>query len=144
GTASPVVKLQVAGSGAFTGRLAVGKTNALTALDVAGTISGSALTVMGNVGIGTASPSYPLHLEKDQNNETAMIVMNATDGTASQMGYIAGSDSSHQLLLEYVAPSHSITAWENKALIAATSQTSGLLFTSYGAGGTIGFQTGGT
>ncbi|MBI1812152.1 hypothetical protein HYR82_00005, partial [Candidatus Peregrinibacteria bacterium] len=68
GTASPKAKFVVVGSGAFTGsmsgntilvqsggyvrgRLAIGKTGALTALDVVGTISGSALTLLNPGGI---------------------------------------------------------------------------------------------
>ncbi|MBI1812782.1 tail fiber domain-containing protein, partial [Candidatus Peregrinibacteria bacterium] len=82
GTASPKAKFVVVGSGAFTesmsgntllvqsggyvrGRLAIGKTGALTALDVSGAISGALLTInagsnganyiLGNLGVGTVN-----------------------------------------------------------------------------------------
>jgi hypothetical protein len=59
GTSSPAVKLHVVGSGAITGRLAVGKTSALSALDVLGTISGSALVVNGGLTIRGLTYTFP-------------------------------------------------------------------------------------
>ncbi|TSC57286.1 MAG: putative membrane-anchored cell surface protein, partial [Candidatus Peregrinibacteria bacterium Greene0416_19] len=56
------------------GNLSIGKTGAgLSKLDVVGTISGSALAINGNAGIGTSSPSFPLHVKASTNNENTVF-----------------------------------------------------------------------
>ncbi len=62
-----------------------------------GTLTNSAganfATSSGNVGIGTASPSYLLHIIKNQNAGTLAFVTNTQDGTDSFTGFQFQSDN---------------------------------------------------
>ena len=46
----------------------------------------------GNLGIGTTSPSQPLHVSKNQNASTWAYVSNTTAGTGSAAGFLFASD----------------------------------------------------
>ena len=46
---------------------------------------------VGNVGIGTTSPSEMLHISKNQNTSTRMIVVNTDGGTEARAGYTASN-----------------------------------------------------
>jgi hypothetical protein len=86
GTSSPGVRLQVAGSGAFTGtnaRVSIGKTTAKSALDVVGTISGSTLTAMNSVGVKIVTPAATLDV-----NGTARLRSNLNSGSYFQFSGI--------------------------------------------------------
>jgi hypothetical protein len=49
----------------------------------------------GNVGIGTTSPGEVLHVRKDQNAETHVLVENATAGNAAYQDFKAKNDLGH-------------------------------------------------
>jgi hypothetical protein len=49
-------------------------------------------TSTGSVGIGTSSPSQPLHVSKNQNASTWAYVSNTTAGTGSAAGFLFASD----------------------------------------------------
>ena len=70
-------------------------------------VGGTTSTFTGNVGIGITSPSYPLHVVKNQAFTTSVVVANnnatwdsnfiATDGTSSMlMGYASSSYGGYQ------------------------------------------------
>jgi hypothetical protein len=53
----------------------------------------------GNVGIGTAAPSHPLHIKKDQDGFTTLAIENGTNGVlASALISVNSADSSGSLL----------------------------------------------
>lgn len=55
-------------------------------------VGNNGLAVLGNVGIGTSSPSQPLHVSKNQNASTWAYVSNTTAGTGSAAGFLFASD----------------------------------------------------
>ncbi|MBT7337697.1 hypothetical protein HN801_03250, partial [Candidatus Peregrinibacteria bacterium] len=99
GTTTPDTKLEVSGSGSFTGtnaRLGVGTATADTELEVIGTMSGTHLrsgtgliVESGRVGIGTDSPVRPLHMFGTDN---AMLRLEQTE-SGSPHNYVEFYDT---------------------------------------------------
>src|SRR5258706_14641558 len=60
----------------------------------------------GPVGIGTTSPSYPLHVQVNQDGATAAVVQN-TNNTSNALAYVAARAQNNNLMLYSLSDSYS-------------------------------------
>ncbi|MFA6198730.1 MAG: tail fiber domain-containing protein [Patescibacteria group bacterium] len=100
------------------------------------------ITSGGNVGIGTTSPSQLLHIEKNQNATTELLVKNSTNGTGGRTVLFLEGDNSKLAFLERVSPSYTtVPAWAGSGVMGSSDGP--WWISAYGATGDIRFQTGG-
>ncbi len=102
------------------------------------------LTVSGDVGIGTYSPTEILHIQKDQNDATIASIINNTGGTGALAGYRIQTNSSSASVYLFDDGYTGNTEYQDKLVVNASTDASGLILSAAASDGTIGFYTAGT
>jgi hypothetical protein len=102
-----------------------------------------ALMPGGNVGIGTTSPGEVLHVRKDQNAATHVLVENATAGNAAYQDFKAKNDLGHSAQFGlYSSTTSTVGALGSGNAFAYTSSPARVVMAN-NASGVIKFATGG-
>jgi hypothetical protein len=97
----------------------------------------------GNVGIGTTSPGEVLHVRKDQNAATHVLVENATAGSSAQLDFQAKNDLGHSAQFGlYSSTTSTVGALGSGNAFAYTSSPA-MVVMANNASGVIKFATGG-
>ncbi|RZI59821.1 MAG: hypothetical protein EOP14_03635 [Pseudomonas sp.] len=91
---------------------------------------------LGNVGVGTASPSTLLHVEKSQAAETTAQVSNFNAGAAAVAQYVLNTDGNYTALKAFSTAGGAATQLETNGSILglkSSSATGSILFSTNGA-----------
>lgn len=96
----------------------------------------------GKLGVGTDTPTAPLHVRKDQNAFTYILVANEGGSTASAAGFVFGSDTSlnYGSLAHYGDSYTSVGANRANSTLLASSDTGGLSLMSYSTNSNAGIR----
>lgn len=115
------------------GSKAVASGSAVTYDGATFTITGNVnlSTSSGNVGIGTASPTFKLHVQTSDDSATGAFVRNSSTGSAAS-GSVLAASAVGNLILRAHSAAHSV--WPNRTLIQSDSGfTNGLAILTAGA-----------
>jgi hypothetical protein len=102
-----------------------------------------ALMPGGNVGIGTTSPGEVLHVRKDQNAATHVLVENATAGISAQLDFQAKNDLGHSAQFGLYSSTTSTAGAVASGNAFAYTSSPAMVVMANNASGVIKFATGG-
>lgn len=97
----------------------------------------------GKVGIGTTTPSDVLHISKNQNAGTSVIVENANSGATAFASYMANNDAGKTAEVGIMSSTFAYGATGAGAAYLSSNSATGITVMSDNATGIINFATGG-
>ena len=108
------------------------------------TVSGNNVyRLIGSVGIGTATPANPLHVNWDQNGSTEIYVQNSNSGNAATSGIKFTNDTVGVSTIRYHGNTYAArTTWQNQLAIAANASANGIILAAAKASGQIKLAAG--
>ncbi|MFC1658221.1 NosD domain-containing protein [Candidatus Omnitrophota bacterium] len=103
------------------------------------------ITESGDVGIGTTNPTYNLHLRRDQNADTDMLVENQTNDTAASasIGLMSGTSTGSWVAYSSNYTAGGLSHFADRVGLYANNDATGLDLVGVNASSDMRFYTGG-
>ncbi|WP_157684740.1 beta strand repeat-containing protein [Bdellovibrio bacteriovorus] len=102
-------------------------TNYVSKWDGSALVASGISEVSGNVGIGIASASYPLEIQKNHNGETSLRLRNTNTGNASEAGIVIENNAGIAGNIFSTSANYAaVTAYQDRFNVVAATNVSGL------------------